>query len=329
MMDVEGRSGPSPPEDRPRDPHRVPGASSFRVAVTRPDTGDDRLREALEARGFTPVDHPLLRIVPPEDPAPLRRLVRELVGGPEWPVPDSRLPGSQGPESPAPVEAPVPATWLLVTSRQVIRVLDQELSSLNAGPDEIRVRGVRVAAVGSATADALTEWGLPPDLVPDRFTGDDLLDTLVRAAGEGEGTGAASTSLAGHRFLFPRAERAREVLPEGLRARGAHVELVTAYRIVPDPEGARELWAAVERGEVEVVTFTSGSAVRTLAGVIPEGASWPPGVRVAVIGPVTAGAAEGTPIPIHHVPAEFTLEALAAAIDGDDHEANPTSNTDT
>ena len=311
MDAAEGPDRPSRPDRRLRDPHEgVPGASSFRVAVTRPDTGDDRFREALEERGLVPVDHPLLSILPPEDTDPLRRLARALV---EW-------------------EEGAAAPWLLVTSRQVLPPLAEALAAIGADARDVRARGVRVAAVGSATAAALTEWGLPPEVMPDRYTGDDLLDALVAAAGredarrarsavpgEPGGTGVPGSAgpLSGQCFLFPRAERAREVLPDGLRARGAHVDLVTAYRIVPDPSGARRLWDAVTREEVEVVTFTSGSALRTLAGAIPEGAVWPDGVRVAVIGPVTAESARGTPIPIHHVADEFTLEALAAVISPD------------
>ncbi len=300
----QGQDSSDPGKARPRDPVRVPGALPFRVAVTRPDTGDDRFQEALEARGLTPVDHPLLRIVPPADPGPLVRLAQELVGAEggaqdrSGPKREGRVGGDAAPRRP----------WLLVTSRQALPPLEEALSALGAGPRDLRARGIRVAAVGSATAEALEAWGLPPEVVPDRYTGDDLLGTLVAACG------GAGGSLEGERFLFPRAERAREVLPDGLRARGAEVELVTAYRIVPHPEGAVRLWSAVRREELDALTFTSGSAVRTLARVVPARAVWPPSVSVAVIGPVTAAATDGTAVPVHITPPEYTLEALAEAV---------------
>ena len=309
----KGRDEPANQDDRPRDPIEVSGAVPFRVAVTRPDTGDDRFREALTAQDLHPVDHPLLRIAPPVDPAPLARLAVELAAGAASGEAAGEGAGegageASGEEAGEAAGPPPPPPWLIVTSRQAIPPLQEALAHLDVGPAELRERGVRVAAVGSATAEALEAWGLPPDLVPDRFTGDDLLDTLVEACGRGDG------SLAGERFFFPRAERAREALPEGLEARGGQVHLVTAYRIVPDPEGARSLWAAVEEGALEVVTFTSGSALRTLVAALPPGAVWPASVQVAVIGPVTAAAAEGTPVPVHLVPPESTLEALAAAV---------------
>lgn len=300
----QGQDSPDPGKARPRDPNRVPGALPFRVAVTRPDTGDDRFEGALEARGLTPVGHPLLRIVPPADATPLARMAAELVGGggrvggPGGPKGEDGLRGEEGRRRP----------WLLVTSRQALPPLGDALSALGAGPLDVRASGVRVAAVGSATAEALEAWGLPPEVVPDRYTGDDLLETLVAACG------GAGGGLEGERFLFPRAERARELLPDGLRARGAEVELVTAYRIVPHPEAAARLWSAVTREELDAVTFTSGSALRTLARVVPARGVWPSSVRVAVIGPVTAAAADGTAVPVHITPPEYTLEALAEAV---------------
>ena len=66
----------------------------------------------------------------------------------------------------------------------------------------------------------------------------------------------------GSRVLYATAQGSREVLPDGLMTLGADVEVVHVYRSVPDPAAAAPLRAALEKGDADVVTFTSASTVR-------------------------------------------------------------------
>lgn len=330
----------SPPSDqaasRPRDPSAVPGAlplgvpaagrgdRPLRVAVTRPlgvdsglDAGSDgdeeegRFAALLRERGLEPLSFPLQKLVGPEDTGPLRQGLRLLYGGQVRNVHDTMGGGEK---------------WLLVTSRSAIPPVLEALEAEGVDVGSLRRSGVRVAAVGKATARALEGAGLPPDLVPERFTGDDLLEALVHRltgadAGRGEAGDAATrkkrrpdtdeTPLRGRLFVFPRAEQARDVLPRGLRVLGARVEVLTAYRVVAHAEGARALARSVRRGQVDVVAFTSGSAVNELAR---EAKRWPPGVVIAAIGPVTARAVREAGLPEALVPTQSTLPALADII---------------
>src|SRR5206468_29326 len=70
------------------------------------------------------------------------------------------------------------------------------------------------------------------------------------------------------RVLYATAAGARDVLPEGLVAAGAEVDVVPIYRSAPDEQGASALRDAVSRGEVDLATFTSASAVQAFVAAV-------------------------------------------------------------
>lgn len=312
------RPGPLPDDPRPRHPHRLAGASALRVAVTRPRplTGVDRLAGALADGGARVLVRPLLRFLPPRDPTALGEVAAELVRVAARSLHPQR--GEDAAGDAASLEADGPgdgrdqgegAVWLVVTSRNTIPPLREELDRHGATLQALSGPGIRVAAVGSGTARALADAGLPPDLMPERFTGEDLLEALRDELGD---------TIRGARILIPRAEKARDVLPEGLERAGADVRVAPAYRVDADPVEAARLAGEIREGEVDVVTFTSGSAVAALGKAWTEagGVDWPRTVRIAVIGPVTEAAVEAEGWPRALCPATSTLEALAAAVLG-------------
>src|SRR3972149_622815 len=115
---------------------------------------------------------------------------------------------------------------------------------------------LRVAPMGPATAAALQEVGLHPDLVPDEYRAEAILEALDR-------------DLSGMRFLIPRAAEAREVLPAGLRERGAQVEVVPVYRTVPVADQADAVLDLLRAGQIDAVTFTSSSTVVNFVEMLP------------------------------------------------------------
>jgi uroporphyrinogen-III synthase len=271
-------------------PTSSPSSPPRRVAVTRPpeeDPGEDRLARLLRGWGLEPISFPLLRLSPPPAPGGLTRVAKRIARACQ-------------------TGAPPPYGWILITSRNVLPPLVAALRAAGVSPPDLQPGGVRVAAVGRPTADALRQEGIDPDLVPMRYTAEDLLAAL-------EGAGAFDAPA---RFLLPRAEVARDVLPKGIRARGGRVEVITAYRVEEDPEAARDLCRAVAAGELGGVTLTSGRAARLLGRMWKDGGGgpWPAAVAVGVIGPVTAREARGAGLPVDRVPPESTLEALAAAM---------------
>jgi uroporphyrinogen III methyltransferase/synthase len=131
--------------------------------------------------------------------------------------------------------------------------------------------GVRVAAIGPGTARALRERGVEPDLVPARAVAEGLVEALAGKRFE--------------RVLIARAAAGRDVLPDALRARGAHVDVVALYETVPEPldDATRTAAAAAD-----YLLFTSASAVRFF--VAAAGAETLRGPRVVSIGPATSDA---------------------------------------
>jgi len=168
--------------------------------------------------------------------------------------------------------------------------------------------GVKAAAVGPSTARALREAGWPVDRVPAEPSGESLVEAF-RSTGDA----------AGARVLFPASAIAREVIPKGLASLGALVHGVTAYRMVRLPLDADACRAAVDRGEVDVVTFASPSAMEGLkAGLGAELF-----IRLAreatgaAMGPTTGAALREAGWKKIVVAREATLEGLAEAALGE------------
>jgi len=189
--------------------------------------------------------------------------------------------------------------WLIFTSANGVRSLVDRMSEKRM---DIEALGrPRIAAVGPATAQALAGYGLRVDYLPEVYTTEEI------AAGIG--------NVAGQRILLPRAERAPKHLAQALRAKGAVVDEVVAYRTLavgaPD-----ELKALLEDGQIDIVTFTSSSTVRNLVANLPgpTPAKALSGCLVACIGPVTARTAKRLGIPVDVVAAEHTIPGLVEAI---------------
>ncbi len=162
--------------------------------------------------------------------------------------------------------------------------------------------GLRIAAVGGATMAVCAELGVAVDVVPERYLSEGLLEVIL------------TDGVAGTRWLLPRAEVAREVLPEGLRAAGATVDVVAAYRTVP-PADPGPIRRALELG-LDAVLFASGSSVRHLRGAVGE-ASWPQaldGVAVGTIGPITSAAVREHGLSVEVEASTASMPALTAAL---------------
>jgi len=175
--------------------------------------------------------------------------------------------------------------WVVFTSANAVERVFAEVRDARA------FGGANVAAVGAKTAEALARHGVVADLVPERYVAEGLLDAFP------DGPGAV---------LLPRAEVARDVLPDGLRAKGWRVDVVDAYRTVPARPSAQELERA---GGADAVMFTSSSTVTHFVALAER---VPP--VVACIGPVTARAAEAAGLHVDVVAEESTVGALVAAL---------------
>jgi uroporphyrinogen III methyltransferase/synthase len=188
--------------------------------------------------------------------------------------------------------------WVVFTSANgVDAFFDRGL--VCAGRDARALAGSRLAAIGTGTADALARRGLRADLVPERFVAESLLETFPQPA------------RAGARVLLARADVARDVLPEGLRAKGYAVDVMSVYRTVPaspDPADIDRLRA----GAVDAITFTSSSTVTNfcdLVGSLPD-----PQPLVVSIGPVTSETARDRGLEVNVEADPHTIDGLVGAL---------------
>lgn len=196
--------------------------------------------------------------------------------------------------------------WIIFTS---VNAVDQFMQRLyREGRDVRQLNGVKLCAVGPSSRERLLRYGLNADLAPEAFQADEVVAAL-----------AANAPLDGNRFMLPRADVGRERLAEALRAAGAVVDDVVAYRALPaepDPDRDPDLYRLLLDGEVDVVTFTSAASVRNFAATFgaEQSADLLQQTTVAVCGPVTAEAATRLGIPVSIMPGEYTLDALVESI---------------
>jgi uroporphyrinogen III methyltransferase/synthase len=117
------------------------------------------------------------------------------------------------------------------------------------------------------------------------------------------------------KVLIPRAEVARDHLPEKLREQGATVDVVTAYRTVSGGSDGIDLAGTFAAGDIDLVTFTSSSTVTNLLDLLgPDGPALVAKAKVACIGPVTAATCLDKGIKPDIVAEEFTIAGLVEAI---------------
>jgi uroporphyrinogen III methyltransferase / synthase len=206
------------------------------------------------------------------------------------------------PDDPAPAVAAVARVreyaWVVFTSRNGV---DAFFGILGASGKDARAFGdAKVAAIGPMTAAAVTAHGIRVDFVPDHYVNEAIAD------------GLATRTAPGERLLVFRAQEARDVLPDTLRAAGRTVDVVAAYktRYVDDAD----LRAKAERAEI--VTFTSASTVHGLVHNVADAATLLAGKTVAAIGPITAAAARKLGIRVDIVAEEFTVDGLLHALEG-------------
>lgn len=188
--------------------------------------------------------------------------------------------------------------WIIFTSVNGVAAFAARMEVLALDWRSIQAQ---VAAIGPATAMALRQRGLRPDFVPSIF----VAEAVAEEIGE----------VAGQRILLPRADIARPELARRLRARGATVDEVAAYRTITTQLDPTLVARALRDPRPDVVTFTSSSTVRGLAEALGSDLrSALQGILVASIGPITAQTLREYGLEPHIIATEFTIDGLVAAI---------------
>lgn len=193
--------------------------------------------------------------------------------------------------------------WVIFTSANAVRAMFAELLAL--GKDARAFGRSRVAVVGPATRDALLTYGIRADVMPQEHRGEAVFEAMAELC-----------AMAGQRVLLPRAEVAREVLPEMLRDAGASVDVITAYRTLPvSDEQMAAVRERLEAGTVDIVTFTSASTAEHLvSGLGSQARALLSNVTRVAIGPLTASALSRLGLPAQAVASSYTAEGLISTL---------------
>ena len=190
--------------------------------------------------------------------------------------------------------------WVVLTSANGAEALFNRLAA--AGRDARAFGDAKVAAIGPATASALRRYGVLADFIPDIYTTERVAEGFTRLR------------LSGKQMLLAQADIAPKELADGLRAQGATVDDVAAYRTVAPPNAAEHAKAALASGTISIATFTSSSTVRNLAGLLRDDARLLHGVTIATIGPATTAAARECGLSVDIEAKEHTVEGLVDAL---------------
>lgn len=247
----------------------------WKVLVPRTKDQAGPMTRQLLAHGATSEVVPTISVEPPRTPQAVERAVRGLVTG--------------------------RYQWIGFTSVNAVKAIREKFQEF--GLDARAFSGLKIAAVGGVTADALREWGLEPDLVPSGELSarglleewppyDEVLDPIDRV-------------------FLPRADIATDTLVAGLQDMGWQVDDVTAYRTVratPPPAPVRD---AIKQGAFDAVVFTSSSTVRNLVGIAGKPHA---STIIACIGPATVKTAEEAGLRVDVMAAEATGESLVEAL---------------
>jgi len=190
--------------------------------------------------------------------------------------------------------------WLIFTSANGVRFF---VERMDRSETDFRSLHARICAIGPATRAAIEALHLKVDLMGKDY----VAEGLVKAF--------AIHELEATRILLPRAAVARDLVPAELARRGAHVDVVEAYRtVVPDEAArqARELFGVAPKPDC--ITFTSSSTVENF--VAAAGAETLAGVPVVSIGPVTTRTARALGIEVAAEARVFTVDGLVEAVLG-------------
>ncbi|MBW4038311.1 MAG: uroporphyrinogen-III synthase [Acidobacteria bacterium] len=202
--------------------------------------------------------------------------------------------------------------WLLFTSANAVDAFYRRVARLS--DPQVQGRAAcdfagRVAVIGPATARALEVVGSRADLLPEQAVAESFAEALLPLALQADGLAT--------RFLLVRAEQARDVLPDRLRAAGADVTIAMAYRTVTPQASLGEIQRLFGEKEnyPDGVTFTSSSTATSLLALLGEaGMRLPEEVKRISIGPITSQTLREHGIPAHAEAEEASIGSLAAKI---------------
>lgn len=191
--------------------------------------------------------------------------------------------------------------YITFTSQEGVRYFFKALEACQL--DARALGAIKVCAIGSATAKALGQYGIRPDIIPVDYKAESVVKALTAVL--------ESTD----RVLLIQPKKARTVIPDGLRKVGIYVDVLRLYETVQDTSQKEILISALREGSIDYVTFTSSSTItNTLDLLGPDGVQLLANNKLACIGPITAATALEAGLQTNLISKEYTVAGLVKTI---------------
>ncbi len=246
-----------------------------RILITREYTSD---YEPLEEMGAEIFEFPTIEIVPPKDYTELDKTIDKI---------DTY-------------------DWIIFTSANGFKYFIQRL--LKRDRDIRDLKGIKICAIGTKTAEEVSKYGIRVDLIPEEFNAEGLISAIMQKCGNQGG-------LKGIRILLPRAEIAREIFPQKVREFGGEIDVPTTYIAIKPEKHGKRLKRYLTEGKITVATFTSAATFNNFIDIIgTDSIDILKDVTIAAIGPVTAKAIEKAGLKVSIMPKEATIKAMVNEI---------------
>ena len=257
-----------------------------KILVTRTRAQASKLTKKLEYLGADVIEFPTIKISPPSDNfQSLDEAIKKMAGWSD---------GQINSDSCRSVDLSICRSnfdWIIFTSANGVEKFFERLKKFKL--DARIFSNAKVAVIGSATAEKLSEHGILADLIPEEFRAESLIESL-------------KDKVDGKKILIARAEVAREILPSELKKFGAEVTIAHAYKTVPAAENS----IAIE--SVDLITFTSSSTVENFVAAVGE--KFLSKAKTAAIGPITSETLKKFGVNADIVAEKFTIDGLVDAI---------------
>lgn len=227
----------------------------------------------------------------------------EELGGEAWEFPTIAI---EEPIDPKPLEDAIKNAanfdWIIFTSVNGVKAFFDVMKKLKI--DIRRLANVNFCAIGPKTKEAIEAKGIMVEFIPEIFQAEAIIEGLKDFLKPGQ------------KVLLPRADLARPILVESLKALKMNVHEVIAYRTVKNAADSQELLEKLKNKEIHVITFTSSSTVRNFVDALGSNNvdELLGGVTIACIGPITAQTARKLGLAVDITAEKYTIEGLVESL---------------
>jgi uroporphyrinogen-III synthase len=251
------------------------------ILVTRAASANNLFREMLETKGAAVLEFPALVIKPPSS---WHKLDDAIVSLSEY-------------------------DWLILTSANGVEYFFERLHHL--GKDKNYLKNIKIAVVGTKTAQYLQQYQLEADFIPPNFIADSLVENFPEV-------------LSRQKILFPRVESGgREILVQELSQKGAKITEIAAYQSGCPDFIDETAWDAIRNEVITIITFASSKTVKNFYYLVNQAIIDDPelnihsllkNIAIASIGPQTSLTCQELFKRVDIEAEEYTLEGLVNAL---------------